>query len=366
MLIRIDDGQMEPDGLREAYMWETEQLHHPFFDYMRYQPHLTPFMRFILVEWMHEICTEYALRRETFYMAISYVDRFLSVVLSATERKSDVIEDAGAGEGTPSAHDGLITKDTMQLLGTGCLLIACKATEVHPPDMIDFERMTNKSFSAPQLSAMELRILRALHWSVHPITPYAWLTHFLATLAFHASTHEEYTRFLSEDLFLSCMHTIDVVCMTMHSLRFYPSHLAAASLYWYVPAEFHADLLRATQYSYDHLQPMFQLIVTVTPQHEPRSLHALSAHACEVLNEFGIRREEEYAFQTLIPDLRMFFETHADDMVKFPWHCHTNLLRSFPACIPRDSTYKVMHAAGTIHPIRNSGMHSAIWPLRKF
>ena len=35
-------------------------------------------MRWILIDWLVEVCEEYNLHTETLYLAVSYIDRFLS------------------------------------------------------------------------------------------------------------------------------------------------------------------------------------------------------------------------------------------------------------------------------------------------
>ena len=37
-------------------------------------------MRIILLDWMMEVCMELMIKRETLYMAVYYVDRYLSMV----------------------------------------------------------------------------------------------------------------------------------------------------------------------------------------------------------------------------------------------------------------------------------------------
>ena len=44
------------------------------------QPHLHPYMRAIVLDWMMEVCNEFGLRRETFHMSVNFVDRHLSRV----------------------------------------------------------------------------------------------------------------------------------------------------------------------------------------------------------------------------------------------------------------------------------------------
>lgn len=47
-------------------------------DYMRKQTDITHSMRAILVDWLVEVTEEYRLETETLYLAVSYIDRFLS------------------------------------------------------------------------------------------------------------------------------------------------------------------------------------------------------------------------------------------------------------------------------------------------
>lgn len=47
---------------------------------MRRQPDVTYSMRAILVDWLVEVAQEYKLQNETLYLAISFIDRFLSLM----------------------------------------------------------------------------------------------------------------------------------------------------------------------------------------------------------------------------------------------------------------------------------------------
>lgn len=48
-------------------------------DYMRKQSDINHSMRSILIDWMVEVVDEYRLKRETFFLAVNYVDRYLSL-----------------------------------------------------------------------------------------------------------------------------------------------------------------------------------------------------------------------------------------------------------------------------------------------
>lgn len=47
---------------------------------MKRQPDISYSMRTILVDWLVEVAEEYRLDTETLYLAISYIDRFLSLM----------------------------------------------------------------------------------------------------------------------------------------------------------------------------------------------------------------------------------------------------------------------------------------------
>lgn len=50
----------------------------PKAGYMKKQPDITNSMRAILVDWLVEVGEEYKLQNETLYLAVNYIDRFLS------------------------------------------------------------------------------------------------------------------------------------------------------------------------------------------------------------------------------------------------------------------------------------------------
>jgi len=54
--------------------------HRPKPNYMRRQTDITSNMRSILVDWLVEVADEYKLHRETLFLAVDFVDRFLSVM----------------------------------------------------------------------------------------------------------------------------------------------------------------------------------------------------------------------------------------------------------------------------------------------
>jgi cyclin E len=59
----------------------------------------------------------YRLHRETFYLAVDFLDRFLGIPTN-------------------------IPKDKLQLIGVTCLVIGAKLEEIYPPELQEFAEVT--------------------------------------------------------------------------------------------------------------------------------------------------------------------------------------------------------------------------------
>lgn len=80
-----DVGRLVPSENFKEYTWdimsyllELEKKYRPEPDYMSRQPEVNTKMRNILVDWMVEVTAEYKLNDETLFLAVDYIDRFLS------------------------------------------------------------------------------------------------------------------------------------------------------------------------------------------------------------------------------------------------------------------------------------------------
>ena len=74
-------------------------------------------MRSILVDWLVEVCFKFKFQKETIFITINYIDRFLS--------KFNV------------------NKKELQLVGVTALFIASKFQEIYPPNIKDFIYITD-------------------------------------------------------------------------------------------------------------------------------------------------------------------------------------------------------------------------------
>ncbi|EPS73019.1 hypothetical protein M569_01737, partial [Genlisea aurea] len=120
---------------------ELDPKRRPLSDYMeKIQKDLNPSMRTVLIDWLVEVAEEYKLVSDTLYLAVSYIDRFLST-------------------------RSLIRKD-LQLLGVTCMLIAAKYEESNPPKVEEFCYITDNTYTKEEVVNMERNVLKLLDFQV--------------------------------------------------------------------------------------------------------------------------------------------------------------------------------------------------------
>lgn len=104
----IDFDQQSPNDPYEVseytmdifnYLKDREKCY-PMQPYMDKQPHITKWMRMLVVDWMVEVQETFELNHETLYLAVKVLDSYLG--------------------------QKVILKDNLQLLGAAALFIACK------------------------------------------------------------------------------------------------------------------------------------------------------------------------------------------------------------------------------------------------
>jgi hypothetical protein len=114
------------------------------------QPMLNWKMRALLLDWMMEVSAEFKLRRETFYLGVNYLDRYVLKV--------------------PHIH-----KRDYQLIGTAALYLACKMEEISIPKISYFIIATDRGYSHKQILNMERDIAMELEWNLTPSSIETWM-----------------------------------------------------------------------------------------------------------------------------------------------------------------------------------------------
>jgi len=108
-------------------------LRRPSPDYFqKIQKDISPKMRAVLVDWLVEVADEFKLQAETLYLAVSYVDRFLTV--------------------------NVVTRDKLQLLGVTALRVAVKYEESESSKMKvnKYTDITDHTYTKQQVSSLLL------------------------------------------------------------------------------------------------------------------------------------------------------------------------------------------------------------------
>ncbi|GMH23257.1 hypothetical protein Nepgr_025100 [Nepenthes gracilis] len=140
-----DDPQMCPAYVADIYEYlrsmEMEAKRRPLPNYMeKVQNDISTNMRGILVDWLVEVAEEYKLIPDTLYLAISYIDRYLSV--------------------------NSINRQRLQLLGVSCMLIASKYEEISPPHVHEFCYITDNTCTKEEVIKMEADVLKLLRFEM--------------------------------------------------------------------------------------------------------------------------------------------------------------------------------------------------------
>jgi len=132
-----------------AGMQKSEYNHRVYNVEAKYLRH-----RRVIVDWMCEVGEEYSLNPVTIHSSVRCLDRLLGVM--------DV------------------QKNKLQLVAMACILIAAKYEEQEDaiPTLAELNECSNNAFTIECIKAMEVDVLRALHWTINAITPIHFITLF--------------------------------------------------------------------------------------------------------------------------------------------------------------------------------------------
>ncbi|XP_064394881.1 G1/S-specific cyclin-E1-like [Halichondria panicea] len=175
-------------------------------------PGIVPSMRVILLDWMLEVCEEYRLHRETYYLAKDMLDRFL---------------DTRSG----------LQKEQLQLIGVTCLFISAKIEEIYPPKVGEFAYVTDGACSVASITEMELIICKTLRWRLNhsQVTVNTWVNTYVQLLSHHLRPGVKEREFelpaFSPIEFIKVMQLLDLCTLDTNSRQFGSSVLAASAFF---------------------------------------------------------------------------------------------------------------------------------------
>ncbi|MCD7466698.1 hypothetical protein HAX54_003650 [Datura stramonium] len=178
---------------------EVEERRRPLSNYMeKVQNSVTPTMRMILVDWLVEVAEEYKLVSDTLYLAVTYIDRFLSSHVLAMNR--------------------------LQLLGVSCMLIASKYEEISPPHVEDFCYITDNTYTREEVVNMERDLLNFLNFEISNPTTKTFLR------IFTKAAQDNFSFLTLQFEFLGC-YLAELSLLDYSCVRFLPSMTAASAIF---------------------------------------------------------------------------------------------------------------------------------------
>ncbi|CAL1294473.1 unnamed protein product [Larinioides sclopetarius] len=178
-------------------------------------PDLAPLMRAILFDWLMEVCEVYKMHRETFYLAVDYVDRFLT-------SKPD------------------LPRNCLQLLGATALFVASKMEEIYPPKLESFAFVTDGACTEQQILQQELVLIMTLNWNLTPITVACWVNIFLQLYHIEDGENLIGPAKCPRELFVEITRVsfvLDLCILDIESLRFSYSVIAASAIAHFISKE---------------------------------------------------------------------------------------------------------------------------------
>ncbi|KAK0424899.1 hypothetical protein QR680_008914 [Steinernema hermaphroditum] len=149
-----------------SLMCRKDEMYTRSGNYFSLHPDLNNSMRFLLLDWVMELCEQERLHRETFYLVVEYIDRFLSVMKEVPVKQ-------------------------LQLAGATAILIATKLEEIYPPNIQKIARYTDGACSTADMRTYEMLMVQKLEWSLVPITSIHWLSIYFQLLGTASSLRDD-------------------------------------------------------------------------------------------------------------------------------------------------------------------------------
>jgi len=189
-----DNPQMVTEYAPEIFerLFREEMLYLPRASYMEQQTDVNAKMRAILVDWLVEVAMKYKLRRETLYLTVNLIDRYLSRMP--------------------------VMRKKLQLLGVVAMFVAAKFEEIDPPRVSDFVYITDNTYTKEEMFEWECQLLCILDFQMVAPTP----AHFLDVLLRANRCDDDHAELAQYILELSLID-YRLICYS-------PSHLVSAAL----------------------------------------------------------------------------------------------------------------------------------------
>lgn len=175
------------------YLRATEEKYLPKSTYMKNQTDINEKMRAILIDWLVDVHLKFKLLPETLFLTVNIIDRYLGVTS--------------------------IPRQKLQLVGVSAMLIATKYEEIYPPEVKDFEYVTDKAYNRSEILEMEGKIISALNFNLTFTSAFRFLERYAKVAGF------------DEKSFNLARYCLELSLIEYKMLKYIPSNLACSAIY---------------------------------------------------------------------------------------------------------------------------------------
>uniref|UniRef100_A0A6A7G4W4 Cyclin B1 n=1 Tax=Hirondellea gigas TaxID=1518452 RepID=A0A6A7G4W4_9CRUS len=208
----INDHLCSPnycDGIMD-HLRNTELKYLPVSNYLTtVQNDINGRMRTILIDWLIEVHEKFTLKNQTLYLAVNYLDRFLSL------RR--------------------ISRSKLQLVGCTALFLAAKFEEIYHPQIADFVFVSDSACSHNGIIQMEQMMMETLKWNLLVATPFRFCERFLRVAGVGAQRDKGPNQRTRDNIVSKTQFYAQFIlelCLTETGmLEFKPSKLAASAVF---------------------------------------------------------------------------------------------------------------------------------------
>ena len=220
---------------------------------INYLPKITWNDRRKVLNWLMEICEEFAFKRDTFHYSIYYFDNFLN---ENVENKNN------------------LDYNYLKLIGISCISLSAKIEEIQIPKLKEYIlTLENNFYDIDDIILMEKKIVNNLNWKIIPITINIWLSWYICQWDLFIETIDniknEILVFFSEENFLFFKKTddnsyfnyrkitqiIDLIKLDENHFFYNERYLIAASIFLVLCLNFNFDFdFKNNQIIYQNIQ----------------------------------------------------------------------------------------------------------------
>ncbi|KAJ8766874.1 hypothetical protein K2173_009218 [Erythroxylum novogranatense] len=193
------------------------------------------------VEWILKVNAHYRFSALTAIFAVNYLDRFICSPCYQRDKPWMI-----------------------QLVAVTCLSLAAKVEETQVPLLLDLQvEGTKYVFEAKTIQRMELLVMSALKWKMHPVTPLSFIDHIIRRLGLKNRLHWEFLR--------RCECLVLSVVSDSRLSSYLPSVLATAIMMHVIdlvesshPIDYRYQLLNVLRISEEKVDDCYELILELS------------------------------------------------------------------------------------------------------